>query len=192
MRNRVRVLRTERRWTLEQLAERTGLSVGQLSKIETGDRGWSVKSLQKIADAMGLDSVASLLDVTDAWQDVAVFGVVEAGGLVQPRGSEGKRKFRAPMAFGELLALVVRNDSLYPRHIKGTAIFCEKQTVDPSQCIGQECLVQIENGQSLVRTVSKGTSKNRFNLMIHNQSPEMDCTVVACRRVVYATPNPAD
>lgn len=192
MRNRVRELRQQRGWTLEHLAERAGLSVGQLSKIETGERGWSVKSLQKIADALGLDSVASLLDVTDAWQDVAVFGVVEAGGLVHPRGNEGKRKFRAPMAFGELLALVVRNDSLYPRHIKGAAIFCEKQSTEPSKCIGRECLVQIENGQSLVRTLSKGASKGRFNLMIHNQSPEMDCAVVACRRVVYATPNPAD
>ena len=192
MRNRVRELRLKRRWTLEQLSERAGLSVGQLSKIETGNRGWSVKSLQKIADAMGLDSMADLLDVTDAWQDVAVFGVVEAGGMVLPRGNEGKRKFRAPTAFGELLALVVRNDSLYPRHIKGAAIFCEKQTVEPSKCIGLECLVQVEDGQSLVRTVSKGTSKNRFNLMIHNQSPDMDCAIVACRRVVYATPNPAD
>ena len=190
MRNRVRELRLQRGWTLEQLAERAGLSLGQVSKIETGQRGWSVQSLQKIAKALGCKSVAELLDVTDAWQEVPVFGIVEAGGVVQPRANEKQRRVKAPMAHGELLALLVRNNSLYPRYTKGSAIFCAKDTAPPTTCIGQECLVQVENGQSLIRTISQGSAKGRYNLTIHNQLPELDCVLISCRPVVYTTPNP--
>lgn len=188
MRNRVRELRIKRGWTVEQLAERAGLSTGQVSKIETSKRGWSVQSLQALADALGC-KVVDLIDVTEVWRDVPVFGILETGGVVHPRPS-GKKQVtvKAPIAFGELLALTVQNDSLYPRYMAGDTVFCGKNPVDAGACLGRECLVQLENGRSLLRVVHPGTSKGRYNLVAHNQAPELDCALVSCRPVVYSNP----
>lgn len=186
MRNRVRELRIKAGWTVEQLAERAGLSTGQVSKIETSKRGWSVESIQKLAKALDCD-VAELIDVRDVWQDVPLFGIVQAGGLVEPRPA-GKKKShaKAPLAFGGLLALAVSGEVLYPRYLDRDRIFCAKVSVDPATCIGRECLVQLEDGRSYLRVVHAGSSKGRYNLIAHNQAPELDCALISCRPVVYS------
>lgn len=48
--NRIRELRTSRNMTRQQLAERTGLSVNALSKIETGINGAKIDTLISIAE----------------------------------------------------------------------------------------------------------------------------------------------
>jgi len=51
---RVRELRTRRKWTLRELSERTGVSVQMLSFIERGDKVGSVQTLTKIAEAFSI------------------------------------------------------------------------------------------------------------------------------------------
>ena len=188
VKNRVKEFRNRRGLTLEQLAELTGLSPGQISKIENNKRGWSRESLESLADALGV-KVSELIDASDAWQRVPVFGVVNDGGVVHPsdkgKGKNGLR-FRAPMAFGDLLALSVPTDSLYPRYMRGTAIFCTKDHVDPSECIGRECLVQLDHGVSMIRIVHPGSAKNKFNLTTHNAAPMFNQSIIVCRPVVYS------
>jgi DNA-binding Xre family transcriptional regulator len=182
----VNEIRKKKGMTLEQLAEKTGLSVSQISKIENNKRGWSVESLSKLADALGV-KVAELIDASDVWQQVPVFGVVEAGGTVIPRKAvNGKvpTRVRAPAAFGELLALIVNNNSLYPRYVKGEVIFCGKNPVEPDECLNRECLVWLEDGNSALRFVAEGTERGRYNLLTHNQTPELNQPLVSCRPVV--------
>jgi len=51
---RLRDLRTERGWTLDELARRTSLSKSYLSRIEDGDRQPSLASLLSLASAYGI------------------------------------------------------------------------------------------------------------------------------------------
>lgn len=53
--NNIRALRSDRDVTLEQLAERSGLSVSYLHRLERGERNLSVKNIDKIAGALGVD-----------------------------------------------------------------------------------------------------------------------------------------
>jgi transcriptional regulator with XRE-family HTH domain len=64
MRNRVQEVRLQRGWTLEELAEKAGLSTSQVSKVENGKRGWSVTSLESLAKALGVD-VSELFHAAD-------------------------------------------------------------------------------------------------------------------------------
>ena len=50
---RLRALRTERQWSLTEVAEKSGLSVSFLSAVERGQSSISVASLFKLADAYG-------------------------------------------------------------------------------------------------------------------------------------------
>ncbi|WRH62074.1 MAG: helix-turn-helix transcriptional regulator [Fuscovulum sp.] len=57
----LRQLRKDRKWTLDDLAERSGVSKPFLSQIETGARSYTAKTIRQIADAFGL-GVADLFD----------------------------------------------------------------------------------------------------------------------------------
>ena len=55
MNNRIAEMRQERGYTLEQLAERVGISAGLLSRIERGDRSPNLELLSVIAEALMCD-----------------------------------------------------------------------------------------------------------------------------------------
>ena len=61
---RIKELRDERGWTLEELAERTGLSVSQVNRIENDKRDPSMGSLTAIAGAFGV-TASRLLDTAE-------------------------------------------------------------------------------------------------------------------------------
>jgi transcriptional regulator with XRE-family HTH domain len=58
----VRDARTERGWTLEQLANRSGVSKGMVVQIEQGRTNPSIGTLSKVAEALGV----SLPDLVDS------------------------------------------------------------------------------------------------------------------------------
>ncbi len=55
---RLRALRSERGWTLDELARRSGLSKSYLSRLEDGDRQPSIAALLSLAQAHGLPLTA--------------------------------------------------------------------------------------------------------------------------------------
>jgi transcriptional regulator with XRE-family HTH domain len=57
----VRDARTERGWTLEQLATRSGVSKGMVVQIEQGRTNPSIGTLSKVSDALGV-SLPALVD----------------------------------------------------------------------------------------------------------------------------------
>jgi len=52
---RIRVLRTERGWTQAMLADHADLTREHLSELENGHKEIGVRSLEKIARALGLN-----------------------------------------------------------------------------------------------------------------------------------------
>ncbi len=59
--SRIHAMRESREWTLEELAEHTGLSKAYLSRLEGGDRQPSIAALAAIAGAFSV-SVGALFD----------------------------------------------------------------------------------------------------------------------------------
>lgn len=58
---RIRILRLEKGWSQEHLAEAAGLSRDAISRIERGDRQPSLDTLQRIANALEV-TLSSLVD----------------------------------------------------------------------------------------------------------------------------------
>lgn len=81
---RLRAMRESREWTLETLAERTGLSKAYLSRLECGDRQPSMVALHSLATALGL-SIAALFEQPDDSADA----VIIRGGSIAPISANG-------------------------------------------------------------------------------------------------------
>jgi transcriptional regulator with XRE-family HTH domain len=73
--NRLHAMRESRSWTLEQFADRTGLSRAYLSRLERGARQPSIAVLCSIAKVLGV-SIATLFEQPD---EVADCVIVRAG-----------------------------------------------------------------------------------------------------------------
>lgn len=185
MRTRVKEFRESRGWTVAELSERTGLSESQVNRIENDKREPSMESLQALASAFGCN-VVDLLVASDAWQDVPVFGIVGEGGIVRPYEGDGAaQEVRAPAAHGDLLALRVESDSLYPRYLRGETILIQKHVMsDCADAIGKECLVYLPNGKSMLRFVQAGVKPHHFTLIAHNQPPLNEVALLTCRPVL--------
>jgi XRE family transcriptional regulator, aerobic/anaerobic benzoate catabolism transcriptional regulator len=78
---RVREARTSRRWTLRDLAERSGVSLRFLVQLEAGRANISVKRLAEIAAAFGVTAAELLRDSDDVVPSsvVALLGLRGAG-----------------------------------------------------------------------------------------------------------------
>ncbi|HEV2240354.1 MAG TPA: Scr1 family TA system antitoxin-like transcriptional regulator [Streptosporangiaceae bacterium] len=66
---RLRTLRIERGWTVEQVAERLLVSPSKVSRLETGQRGASARDIRDLASLYGLDD-----DERQRLTDLAVEG----------------------------------------------------------------------------------------------------------------------
>lgn len=186
--NRIKPLRKERAMTLEQLAERTGLSVGHLNNVENHKKGFTAASLKKIATALGVKPV-ELLDTANAWQDIPILGIVGTNGSVRaPESGGAKRKIRVPLALGDAIALLVEGQSLYPRYDDGTALICTKASADPAEAVGRECFVVLVDGLSLIRRVEKA-GDDTFMLTAHNLPPMLHQEILACRPIILSLPS---
>lgn len=94
---RLRSLRRERGWRLEDLAERTGLSKAYLSRLESGERQPSLTALFGVARAYGV-SFSALLEPEPETQSLAVVranenNVQRGNGLLYSKLSNGSMTF---------------------------------------------------------------------------------------------------
>jgi|HubBroStandDraft_1064217.scaffolds.fasta_scaffold17378_2 transcriptional regulator with XRE-family HTH domain len=75
--NRIHAMRDSREWTLEQLAEQTGLSKAYLSRLEGGDRQPSIAALAALSQAFGV-SIGALFERPD---ESAACMIIRGGSL---------------------------------------------------------------------------------------------------------------
>ena len=95
--SRLRTLRRERGWRLEDLAERTGLSKAYLSRLESGERQPSLTALFGVAKAYGV-SFSALFEPEPEMQSLAVVRAEEdhvqrGNGLLYSKLSNGSMTF---------------------------------------------------------------------------------------------------
>jgi transcriptional regulator with XRE-family HTH domain len=58
----LRAVRQAQGLTLRQAADRAGIDIGHLSRVERGEASLSIDALARLASALGLRSLAELLD----------------------------------------------------------------------------------------------------------------------------------
>ena len=58
----VRRFRRRREWSLQALAERAGLCYQFVSEVETGKRNFSIVTMAKLAEALGVSVVALIVE----------------------------------------------------------------------------------------------------------------------------------
>lgn len=81
---KIRQIRKERKLTITQMADLTGLDVGNISRLERGRQGYSDQSLKKIADALQVQ-VSELFSTTNENDTVDKYSV---SSLSQERRSD--------------------------------------------------------------------------------------------------------
>jgi len=140
-----------------------------------------MESLVAVARALDVP-VVELLDATGAWSELEIYGTVGEGGRITPE-IKGER-VTAPAALATLIPLKVDGAHLYPRYAHGEIIFCSALDRKPADCIGLECMVTVDPGLSVLRTIHPGSKPNRYTLLSHNGPPIVDAVILTARPVI--------
>lgn len=111
----IRYLRKERAWSLEQLSQRTGLSVSFISQVERSQTSVSISSLKVIADALE-EPIQNFFPVPEEISSIVHIGDVK---WLQFEDSIHYGLLSNPLKAKNLEALLVE----YPPHYKGPPPF---------------------------------------------------------------------
>lgn len=188
LKNRVREVRKQRGLTLEQLAELAGMSAGHLSRIERHEKGWSMESLPKLAQALGVPP-EQLIDASGAWQMapvIASLGQTAWGHLIEHGNGSGAAvaTVKVPAAYGDVVAVTIIGTAFYPRYNTGDVILAAEPSGEPAQFVGKECVVVSPDGDVSIKFVQKAADGPSFILISHNEPPSSDRIVARCYPVV--------
>lgn len=175
--NRINELRNERSMTIEDLAERTGLSVSYVSRLENGERNLSVKNLNLFAHAFDVAAQDILAKAPEkAPNVVGVMGRIGAGAEILPEEEqippEGLYEIETPFPLPhDAIAFEVTGESMWPRYDDGDIIICWRQGVVVEEVMGWEAAVKTATGQRYLKRVLQGSERGTFDLESHNAPP---------------------
>ena len=187
---------------LEALLQSRGLSerkASQLAGLGTdGIRNWRRAGATKKDISPKAESLLALAKLTNVdleyllllqdeqrshsseneWQTVSVIGYVDSGQKVTSIDDhdlgDGTETVRAPSALGNVVAVRVRGDAMYPQYKEGDLIFYRRQGDDPFDLVGREVIVQLSDGRMYVKELRRGSKPGHFTLFSHNARPLED------------------
>ena len=184
--NRIRELRLALGMTQETLAGLTELSEGYLSKLESGKRNLSLKIMPRIAQALGVKP-SELIDVSRAWLEIDIAGIVSEDQqiihVLQGDAARHKLTANVPAALGEVEAVLVTGNALYPRYSDGDVITFMWRGEDVNSLAGKECVVLLKNGKRFIKTITPGTSPGKYHLTSFSTPPVLDAEVEKAARI---------
>jgi hypothetical protein len=64
----------------------------------------------------------------------------------------------------DAVLVIVRGDSMYPRYFDNERLFYVRRDLNPSDLIGRECVVRLEDGRMFVKILRRGAGDGYFNL----------------------------
>lgn len=175
--NRIREHRQAQELTIEELAERTGLSVSYVSRLEKGERNLSMRNLNLFAHALNVASSELLEDAPPLKiNTVAVMGRIGAGAEISPDDEqvppEGLYEIETPFPLpDDAIAFEVAGESMWPRYDPGDIIICWRQGSDAETVLGWEAAVKTTDGARYLKRVLRGASASLFDLESHNAPP---------------------
>jgi len=199
-----------RREALRRFMKARGLNMNKWAKLagvpETTLRSYlsgRSKSLRGITEkklATAAETTVSGLYGEDydspSIKDVWVKGIVGAGAKVTlwgPGMGEGEGYSRVPWPIGipmneDLIAFEIRGDSM-PPYSDGDLVYVEVSDAVPGpEIIGKLCVVELDNGDMLVKMVRRGCTTGRYNLHSFDGRPPIeDAVVIKAARVRAGT-----
>lgn len=163
------------------LAKAAGLGETAVRDIFTKGDDVRVGTLIKLADYFAI-SVEELIDDPD----VPLLGRIGAGGtiLFEPEeDADGVMVPRPPGAGGNVMALEVIGNSMYPKYEDGDVVYVRKD-IDgiPHNALNEHCAVRTADGGTFLKILAKGSVPGRYTLRSLN-APDMED-----EEVVWATP----
>jgi transcriptional regulator with XRE-family HTH domain len=167
--NRLRALRERQGLTLQDVADRTGLSYATVSRRETGDRQLKVYELDVFARALGCAPEEILSE--GAHRLVSVVGRVGAGEQVFPLDDhppgEGLYKVECPRGLDPAVTVAVEivGDSMPPFEERSVVFYSREPEPDAAAIVGRLCVVKVQDGPTLFKRVRRGYQPGRFNLV---------------------------
>lgn len=160
--------------TLEEVAERLGISTAQVSRLERGTSDLSGDRLGQFAALYGT-SIADLL-VSRPTQ-VPLVGYIGAGAEfypfdAAPLGGGLDQVEPPPHESRPLVAVEVRGDSMFPAYREGDLIYYARDGAALDEAaIGAECVVKVSDGATYVKTLMRGSRANLWTLLSYNAPP---------------------
>lgn len=171
-----------------------GWAISTYSGHENGSRGIKPKAAASYARALGVSAGWLLTgEGKQGFAGVPLVGYVGAGAEVLPVDGGARELDRVAAPPGcpdDAVALKVKGDSMYPAYRDGDIIiYAERLENDPSaireQLLGQECVLQLVDGASFVKTIEAGADAETFTLTSYNASPIRDARIWWAARVMW-------
>lgn len=175
----LRSLRKDKKgWTIDQLADVSGLSRGYISQLENGKRQPGPDTITLLCEILGCTPSELIADYGDDGpiDAVAVPGFVGAGAEVYlsdpyPKG-EGMYKVACPPQLSPhgIVAVEVRGESMEPVFSEGDLLFYTRNGDHgvPTEAIGRKCVAETEDGKVWIKQLKIGTAPGLFNLLSIN------------------------
>lgn len=184
--NRLTELRNSAGLSIDEVAEKTGLSTSYVSRLERGERNLSVKTMAAFAQALGV-TPSELLAVAPA-RMIPVVGYVGAGQEVYAiddhAKGDGIEEVECPWddLAHSTVAVRVRGDSMVPAYFNGDLIFYERQDTDLTHLLGKECVVALADGRKFIKQLRR-TPSGQWYLHSHNADPILGVEIEWAARV---------
>ena len=175
--NRIREIREHLELTIEDIAEKTGLSVSYVSRLESGERNLSIKNLNLFAHAFGISPSEIIEKPHDRLAFTApVMGRIGAGAEIMPADeqvpTEGLYEIETVFPLPEdAIAFEVVGESMWPRYDEGDIIICWRQGINVNEILGWEAAVRTTDGRRFLKRVLKGAEPETYDLESHNAPP---------------------
>lgn len=195
MKLRIRSLRQKAGLTLEQLAEKAGISRSYLNELELGAKTINAHRLEQVARALNV-TTTDLIEPEIMLVPIA--GKVGAGSRVpldDATEDGGLYRVRRPsqLAGMNVSAVEVVGDSMAPMYQPGHILFFSRNTDTgiPTEDLGMPCVVADEKGMAWVKQVTRGSEPGLFHLISLNRNAESvwDQRIIWAARVLLALPS---
>jgi len=186
MTNRLKELRNERGWTLQEVADKLGTTHTTVSRLEGGKRGLDGEWIEKFAALYQVTQG----EILEPARTVPIVGYVGAGSEVHLFEGDASTELideaeAPPDATEHTVAVIVAGDSMEPVFRDRDLIYYETQPGDPGDLIGRECVVRLADGRTFVKILMRGSEPGLFNLFSYNAPLISDVAVQWAVRVAW-------
>lgn len=148
-----------------ELAERLGMHVTNLNKIELGKAAITSKRRQQLSDFFEVPEFDLFATAPIV---VPVKGYIGAGAVVEAVDAGDMDEIEAPAdADPRTVAAIVRGDSMLPVYDDGTVLYWSR-LLAPDAMVNRKCVVQLVNGRIYVKVLRNGTRPGMWTLQSIN------------------------
>lgn len=190
MGRRIRDLRRSKGLTQKQLAALVGVRQSAVSGWESDTFPPSHDNLVKLSGVFEVDLsyIQSGLDATPRSVKIPINGIIGAGAKIMMVQDEPIDWADAPpdSNAADLQGFEVRGHSQHPVYRDRDLVFISRTLgANPSQFIGQDCVVELEGGDMMLKVLVEETAPGIFTLGSYNLPDQQGAKVTRATPVVY-------